>query len=138
MWIGDAVEHEQQRRLGEIFQHVVERSVRQASGDDRDDALMLIVSSQRGKSSVVDSMHCDADSLRPLDQLAHAPIVARVSDVEVPHALRLRAQSRDDGMESEQLARIGHVEVKRSAGVRDAAVARGARLARGFALRYNL
>ena len=98
---------------------------------------MLIVSSQRGKSSVVDSVHRYPGCLRTLDQLAHATIVARVSDVEVPHALRLRAQSRDDGMESEQLARIGHVEVKRSASVLDAAVARGARLVRGFALRYN-
>ena len=85
-------------------------SMRRASGDKRDDALVLVGSSQRGKSSVVDSVYRDADSFRALDQLAHAPIVARVSDVEVAHALRLRAQSSDDGMESEQMARVGHVK----------------------------
>jgi hypothetical protein len=90
--------------------------VRHASGDDRDDALMLVVSSQRGKSSVVDSVHRYPGSLRALDELAHATIVARVSDVEAPHALRLRAQSSDDGMESEQLARVGHMKVKEVAG----------------------
>jgi len=99
--------------------------------------LMPVVSSQRGKSSVVDSVHGHPGCLRTLDQLAHATIVARVSDVEVPHALRLSAQSSDDGMESEQLARVGHVKVKRAASVFDAAVSRGARLARGSALRYN-
>ena len=111
--------------------------MRHASGDDRDDALMPVVSSQRGKSSVVDSVHRHPGCLRTLDQLAHATIMARVSDVEVPHALRLSAQSSDDGMESAQLARVGHVKVKRATSVFDAAVSRGARLARGFALRYN-
>src|SRR6266508_3511806 len=137
MRIGDAVEHEQQRGLGEIFQHVLECPVRHASGDDRDYALMLVVSSQRRKSSVVDSVHRYSGSLRALDQLTQATIVARVADVEAPHALRLRAQSSDDGMESEQLARIGHLKVKRVASAFDTAGFRVARLARGRAARYN-
>jgi len=81
-----------------------------AASDYRDDALMLVVSSQCGKASVVGSVHLDSGGLGALNQLAHAPIVARVSDIEAVHALRLRAQSSDDGMESEQMARVGHVK----------------------------
>jgi hypothetical protein len=117
--IGDAVEHQQQRRLGEIFQHVIERLMRNASGDDGDHALMLVVSSQRFQSSVVDSVHRDPGSLGALDQLAHATIVARVSNLEAEHTLRLRAQSSNDGMESEKMARIGHEGVMRGVGAPD-------------------
>jgi hypothetical protein len=77
---------------------------------------MFVVSGQRGKSSVVDGVHLDSGSLGALDQLAHATIVARVSNIEAAHTLRLRAQSSDDGMESEEMARVGHEWIMRGAG----------------------
>ena len=53
--IGDAVEHEQQRRLGEIGQHVVERHVRPLRVDDRDHALMRRVTGQRREARGIDA-----------------------------------------------------------------------------------
>jgi len=83
-------------------------------------------------------VHRDAGSLGALDQLAHATIVARVSNIDAVNTLRLRAQSSNDGMESEKVARIGHEGVMRGVGAPDAAVSRGARMARADAVRYNL
>ena len=129
----DAVKHEQQRRLGEIVQHVVECLVRHASVDDGNDALMLVVSRERGKACVVDGVHFNAGGLGAFDQFAYATIVARAFYIEAAYAQGLRPQSSDHGMESEQMARIGHEQ-----GMRGTGAARVARLARVDALRYNL
>jgi hypothetical protein len=85
--------------------------VRHASGDDGDHALMLVVSNQRFKSSIVNRVHRNAGSLGALGQLAHATIMARVSNIEAAHTFWLRAQSSDYGMKSEQMSRVGHEEV---------------------------
>jgi hypothetical protein len=55
--IGDAVEDQQQRRLGDRLEHIVERHVRQRVIDDRDDSLMVAVPGQRVEARVIDGMH---------------------------------------------------------------------------------
>src|SRR5438874_1416555 len=100
MRVGNAVEYEQQRWPDEVVEYLAERAVRIGGIDDCDHALMLVVAGERRQSRVVDRVHGDCRSFGALDQLARAPIVTRRGGVNGAHALRPRAQPRDDRVKS--------------------------------------
>ena len=106
--IGHAVEHQQQRRLVETFEHVVERAVRQRRVDFGDDALVPVAAGDRIEPLVVDRMHGHAGAFRTLDQLARTTVVARRDHVDRAHAFRMLAQSRGDGVEAGEITGVGH------------------------------
>ena len=70
--VGDAVEHQQQRRLGGMLEHVGERYVRHRGVDGGDDALVTLLPRELVEPALVDRVHANAGDLRALDQIAHA------------------------------------------------------------------
>ncbi len=85
--IGDAVEHQQQRRFGQAFEDVVERLVLKRGVDLGHDTLVPVAAGHRIEALILDRVHDHACAFRALDQLARPPVAARGDHVDRAHAV---------------------------------------------------
>ena len=80
--------------------------------DDRHDALMLRIPSQRRKTGRIDGMDVDSHGRRPRSEVAHPRIATRRIDVNGCNRIRMLAQPRNHGVKSNQRAGRGHGMVR--------------------------
>ena len=105
--IGDAVEHEQQRRLRWMLEDIGERDVRQRGIDLGDDALMALRSRELVEAPVIDGVNAHASRFRPLDQLARPVVTTAGGHEQLAQRLRVLAQPCGDRVESDDEPRFG-------------------------------
>ena len=103
--IGDAVEHEHERRLAgrvDRVERVVERMAARERLDARDDALMAIVAGKAAQALVVAVDEPHPGGLGARDELAHALVAPAGVDVHLDDRARRRLQANADRVEAEQ------------------------------------
>jgi hypothetical protein len=105
--IGDAVEHQQQGRLAQTFQHIVQRYMFCLRGDLRHHALMLSAAGQSVEPFRIGQDDAHPVSLRQFQQVAHAAVLAAFGDSNFPDVVSGMAQLGGDGMEAMDQPGIG-------------------------------
>ena len=108
VWVGDAVEDEQQGRLSKVVEHVVEVDVVVRSVDKAGDTLVARVAAQIIEAGGFHEVNGNI-FLRGLFQgLLHTGIVAAGQGVEFGEAFGVLPQAGVDGVEAVDQAAVGH------------------------------
>jgi len=100
--IGHAVEDQQERRLPQGVEQVVQRTRRRQRLDAGDHALVAAAAGQARQAQAVRLDRAQARFLGLLQELPHAGVLAGRVDVELQDGFRCRAQAHPDRMEAEQ------------------------------------
>ena len=116
VWVGDAVEDEQQGRLGEVVEHVVEVDVVVRSVDKAGDALVSGVAAQIIKAGGFHEVNGNIFLRGFFQGLLHTGIVTAGQGVELGEAFGVLPQAGVDGVEAVNQAAVGHMVCFRDAG----------------------
>jgi hypothetical protein len=108
--IGDAVEHEQQRRLGKRGEHVVDRRRHRGRVDQRHHALVLRRARELLEPCRIHRMHLAAGGAGARGELAHPRVVARIRHVQLANRIGPRPQAGGHRMKAVERARGAHRE----------------------------
>ena len=102
--IGDAIEHQQQRRLvtGQAVQQIVQRSHLGQRLDPRDHALVAMVATQLGQAQAVGLDQSNIRLFGALDELAHARIAAGRLEIDFDDGGGRRLEAHADGVKAVQ------------------------------------
>ena len=98
MWILYAVEHQQQRWLGQSGQHLVDAASPDLRIDQGNYALMAATACRFIEALRALTAHVNAPLIGSLDQTFQTWIVARLVDQHLEHRIGLMPQARRDGV----------------------------------------
>jgi hypothetical protein len=103
--VGDAVEHQQQRRLAtglHLLEQVVERRHLRHRLHPRRHALVPVAATELGQAHAVGLDQAHTRFLDPLDELAHAGVAPGGFEIDLDDGFRRGFQPHADGVEAEK------------------------------------